>query len=280
MKKIGVFLISGLAMTMAAPAMAEFDDRWYLSPMFLYTDQNRQAHNGQGATVGLGKPISDRFNIEFSIFGQNFGARSGLNRAAYDEYGLKFNTHWFPYRGVVEPYLTGGIGIVRNERKDPPRRKDTDPMAEVGGGLIVPINDWGVGLRVEGLYRYVDYEHPPRVPGGPDIDGVEEKLANVGLYVPLSPPPGSVASAPEAAPVSQPDYPDADGDGVPDHADACANTPAGARVDGAGCRLRAPSSMPKDPDLEPDTDGDLLIDRLDPCPNHPSDDPFVDRSCL
>jgi len=46
---------------------------------------------------------------------------------------------------------------------------------------------------------------------------------------------------------------DTDGDGVADHLDKCPNTPAGAKVDGAGCEL--------------DTDGDGVPDWKDKCPS-------------
>ena len=274
-----VGLLFGLASWSAIAA--DYNDAWYISPMYTYTDQNRQSHNGKGGTLTLGKPVSDRFNIEFGAFFQNFGARDGIDRPAYDEYGGKFNVLWVLHRGALQPYFNGGIGWARNERKDSPFRKELDPTAEVGAGVIVPIADWGFGLRMEGMYRYVDYEHPANVPGGPDIDGVDEKYMNVGLYIPLAGGLASNEPAPAAAPVRQsPGYPDADGDGVPDMSDACMNTPPGATVDGAGCRLKAPALLPSDPEIEPDSDGDLLIDRLDPCPNHPSPDPFTDKSCM
>lgn len=272
--------LSAVAALFAGTALqAQQSDSWYISPMFLYTDQDRNAHNGKGLTLAIGKPVNHRFNIEYSLFGQNFNARRGANQPAYDEYGLKFNALWVLHRGTLQPYVTGGVGVARIEGKDSPRSTDTEPLVEVGGGWIFPINDWGLGLRMEGLYRYMDYERRATALRR-DVDGVGEKILNVGLYVPLS-RPGSTpvrTTAPVAAPAAG--YADADGDGVPDFSDACAGTPRGAAVDGAGCRRNAPAAMPADPDLEPDTDGDFLIDRLDPCPNNPSDDPFTDRSCF
>jgi OOP family OmpA-OmpF porin len=52
-------------------------------------------------------------------------------------------------------------------------------------------------------------------------------------------------------------WPDADGDGVPDHLDECPDTPKGVKVDAAGCPL--------------DTDGDGVPDYLDKCPGTPKD---------
>jgi outer membrane protein OmpA-like peptidoglycan-associated protein len=48
---------------------------------------------------------------------------------------------------------------------------------------------------------------------------------------------------------------DTDGDGVPDHLDACPGTPAGVQVDAKGCPI--------------DSDGDGVPDYLDKCPNTP-----------
>jgi outer membrane protein OmpA-like peptidoglycan-associated protein len=50
-------------------------------------------------------------------------------------------------------------------------------------------------------------------------------------------------------------WPDDDGDGVPNHLDKCPDTPAGVKVDTAGCPL--------------DSDGDGVPDYLDKCPGTP-----------
>jgi OOP family OmpA-OmpF porin len=50
-------------------------------------------------------------------------------------------------------------------------------------------------------------------------------------------------------------WPDADGDGVPDHLDECPDTPKGVGVDAAGCPI--------------DSDGDGVPDYLDKCPGTP-----------
>lgn len=62
----------------------------------------------------------------------------------------------------------------------------------------------------------------------------------------------------EAPPVQAAPPADADGDGVPDTADRCANTPAGTRVDAAGC------PVPQD------ADRDGVTDDADRCPGTPA----------
>ena len=58
---------------------------------------------------------------------------------------------------------------------------------------------------------------------------------------------------------------DRDGDGVADDLDKCPGTPAGVRVDGAGCPL--------------DTDGDGVYDYLDKCPGTPRGAKVDNRGC-
>ncbi len=60
---------------------------------------------------------------------------------------------------------------------------------------------------------------------------------------------------------------DADGDGVFDETDACADTPAGDRVDPKGC------SLPKD------ADGDGVNDEADGCADTPKGDKVDEKGC-
>jgi outer membrane protein OmpA-like peptidoglycan-associated protein len=64
-----------------------------------------------------------------------------------------------------------------------------------------------------------------------------------------APPPAALPAAAVAAP-------DADGDGVPDRADACPSTPGNVKVDARGCPL--------------DGDHDGVPDGIDQCPNTPA----------
>lgn len=74
---------------------------------------------------------------------------------------------------------------------------------------------------------------------------------------PAAPKPAPVAAPVAVAPPPPPPPPsDSDGDGVPDTADRCPGTPAGAKVNAQGCEL--------------DADGDGVVDRLDKCPGTPA----------
>ena len=63
--------------------------------------------------------------------------------------------------------------------------------------------------------------------------------------------------------------PDSDGDGVPDYLDKCPDTPKGAQVDEHGCEIKPPpEAMPAAP-VDVDSDGDGVPDRVDKCPDTP-----------
>jgi outer membrane protein OmpA-like peptidoglycan-associated protein len=59
---------------------------------------------------------------------------------------------------------------------------------------------------------------------------------------------------------------DRDGDGVPDKADECKDTPAGAKVDAKGCTIK-------------DSDGDGVLDNVDKCNDTPAGDKVDASGC-
>jgi OOP family OmpA-OmpF porin len=90
-------------------------------------------------------------------------------------------------------------------------------------------------------------------------------------------------------------WPDADGDGVPDHLDKCPDTPKGVEVDAVGCPIDSdgdgvPDYLDKCPGTPRgvevdetgcpiDSDGDGVPDELDKCPGTPRGVPVGDSGC-
>ena len=90
-------------------------------------------------------------------------------------------------------------------------------------------------------------------------------------------------------------WPDADGDGVPDHLDECPDTPKGVEVDAVGCPIDSdgdgvPDYLDKCPGTPRgakvdakgcpvDSDGDGVPDYLDKCPGTPRGVPVDDTGC-
>jgi len=82
-----------------------------------------------------------------------------------------------------------------------------------------------------------------------------KQLLDPACAVTPPPKPAPVAAPVVVAPVVAPPK-DSDGDGVTDDKDRCPTTPAGRKVNAAGCEL--------------DSDGDGVVDGLDKCPNTPA----------
>jgi outer membrane protein OmpA-like peptidoglycan-associated protein len=141
------------------------------------------------------------------------------------------NLTWFlgPEKRFV-PLLTAGAGVVRAEDDD---ASDDTFAWNAGGGALFRFTDQ-FGIRIDG--RYVSYEVE---------DGLGEKKLrpHTELFAGLN---FGFGGAPK----------DADGDGVPDRADFCADTPMGARVDLQGCPI--------------DGDKDGVADGLDQCDGTPA----------
>lgn len=140
---------------------------------------------------------------------------------------------------------------------------DLSPFISVGGGTTIFVRDTSrlnavfrghiaagfrimvarrTALRFEGGVSYEDYEQLRE----PAWNGFA--MVGISIFAGGGPPR------------------DEDGDGVPDHADRCGNTPSGATVDGFGC----PS----------DGDGDGVLNGLDRCPNTPPRTAVDSRGCI
>lgn len=55
------------------------DDRWYIAPFasYLNTGGDRQARDGWGGGLGVGKIIDEHFNVELKGFYQGFNGNNG-----------------------------------------------------------------------------------------------------------------------------------------------------------------------------------------------------------
>ena len=157
--------------------------------------------------------------------------------ANLEMFHVEGNLTWFlgPTNRIV-PLITAGAGILSSEvdeGEDNLRAvlEDDAFTWNVGGGLLIRFSD-RVGLRLEG--RRLAYE----VTYGDETKYRPHTEAFAGLNLGFGGKPA-----------------DADKDGISDKADACPETPTGARVDARGCPI--------------DTDSDGIADGLDLCDNTP-----------
>ncbi len=252
---ISVKNLMAVGLVMSVPVLAlssanaaEHDDRWYIAPALshIWADDDRRADDGWGAQLGFGKPISESWNIEGNIVGDNLDIDNTSDQ--YKQRGLGIDALYFFTRDTgFAPYAVIGAGALRTSV---PGEKSTNAMGNVGVGFMSALGE-SLGLRADVRYR-VDKDDS----SVPSESKFGDWLVNVGVSIPLGAKAATAAAAATAvvaAPVAAAKAADSDGDGVADDRDRCLNTPAGVKVNAQGCEL--------------DSDGDGVVDSKDRCPN-------------
>ena len=212
---------------------------WYITPSFSYvkSDQSRGTEdNGFNYRLGIGKSISDNFDLELGAEVTRFD-NSGTTDL--EQVGLQLDALYYFNRGTnVTPYFASGIGIFNTSATD-----DTNPIWSTGLGLLTELGfSDNAKLRTEVRFQQ-------------EIDSSkwahDDVLLRAGIQIPFGAAPKAAPIAPVVvAPL------DSDNDGVSDDMDDCPNTPAGAAVNSMGCEL--------------DSDNDGVVNSKDECPNTPA----------
>jgi len=231
-----ITLGTALAINTATHAGEASEGRWYISPSlnYIFADDDRAADNDFGLQLGLGKEISKNWNIELNLLSDQLDFEAGSGK--FKQYGLGLDALYFPDRSSrIAPYGLLGLGALRTKV---PGNRSTDPIAEIGVGVMGRLNDSDLALRAEIRYRYNDDDNSI-----PSEDNFGDWIVGLGLTIPFG-----AGSAP--APVAAIDD---DKDGIDNSADRCANTIPGASVDSLGCEL--------------DSDNDGIKNSADRCPD-------------
>ena len=191
-----------------------YDNRWYITPFgaYVHPDGNRNADNGWGGGLAIGKPISPSWNIELrgqyeqldGKFGNSIGAFNSTDK--YKNWGGTLDAQWFflGRQGInrwqsssVHPYLVGGIGAMENKVETlSGSSSHTSFMANAGLGIVWPFSSWG-RMVADARYRYVDNANTSRLGSR---QSANDWLFTVGLQIPLGPVPQVAQAAPPPAP--------------------------------------------------------------------------------
>lgn len=208
----------------------------YLGGTIIYPDSVRTIDDDFGFVVGLELPFSDRWAVAADYYNIDTETKTTKIDADLDFYRVGLNYHFNQINGW-QPYAGFGIGNIEVDSAAFPNTDEH--TVDLGVGVKRRLsNNW--------MFRS-DY----KVLNSKDVHGFDDAFS-VGIAYAFG---NSSSAAPVAArsTTPSPTMMDSDGDGVPDSADACSNTPAGTQVDSRGCEI--------------DSDRDGVVDSRDNCPN-------------
>lgn len=248
------------------------DRRLYVSPMYSHTfaDKDRNTKDADGGMITIGKKMTSGLNLELSGFYEQFKPESDAGTTKKAQLtGVGLGAMVFPSANWPEVY--GVLSVHQGQTNDHPTTPNTvgfdykETVFDAGVGYLFPLTEYLGGfeasLRAEARYR-MDSHHKT-VAGNGGVQEFYEGVLQLGLLIPLGRLPSEAAPQVEVvAPVAAAD---ADGDGIPDDADQCPDTPPGTTVNETGCEI--------------DADGDGVVDRLDQCPDTPAGTPVNDKGC-
>lgn len=239
-------VITTCLLVMVPAGAQEPDNRWYLSGLASYVDDDvsRNADDGlTGGALALGIPFGARWSLEI------FGLHNKFDADGFDyeqeQNGLGAGViRWFRLGGPWTPYF--GIAGGYSDTSRVPGMDESALMASGALGLLINFGDSPLALRSEARYRQVMED---------------ESLSDVYLSTGLQWAFGKRAAA---RPGKQ--GADSDADGVDDAVDRCPGSMANLAVDAQGCTVA-------------DDDADGVANRLDRCPRTPRNVTVNTRGC-
>jgi len=217
---------------------------WYIAPQVgaTITDHDRSVDNDVFYGLALGKHLDDDWSAELNVLSGHYDGK----HAAPD---LRISTlsadvlRVFDRDAIFSPFLTAGLGVVDDQPN--PGSSHGSFMAQGGVGALIHAWENASGsanfsIRPQAKVRWDangDYGHPVDFLIGVGFEfafGAPRPVPAAATVQPASAPPPS----PPPVAVAKPAVIDSDGDGVPDGADQCPNTPHGTAVDAVGCPLK------------------------------------------
>ncbi|MFT6219481.1 MAG: OOP family OmpA-OmpF porin [Myxococcota bacterium] len=244
MKNKQLLVAISLLVTFASKAsLAEnhnYDKRFYVAPAIshVWADADRKtSRNNYGASLGLGKALSENFNVELKAFYNKLDNRKKTavhDEDRWDTFGSTLDLQYYFNREDLSPYAVIGAGVMDSRVKG---KNVIGLIGEAGLGLAYKVNKY-VSLRSDVRYRHNSNLNQHLTTNNSDEYG--DMIINVGLVIPF----GTVCEgdckkrpkkvAPEPMTIINPDL---DGDGVLNADDKCPNTKKNMRVNKSGCDL-------------------------------------------
>jgi OOP family OmpA-OmpF porin len=236
---------------------------------------NQDIDHGPAYGLRLGASFSEHWEEELSLFFIDTESDNGEGDIDGYLYRLEGIYNFLPDSRLT-PFTAAGIGGIT---LDPDNgSSSTRFLVNYGGGLNFDLTQ---SLALRGDIRHIV-----------SFNDVQSNLLySLGLTYTFGGPEPVRAEPAQAEPAPT----DSDGDGVVDGSDRCPNTPAGVKVDSAGCPVDSdkdgvadyqdtcPNTQAgvavDDKGCPPDSDNDGVADFLDECPGTPSQAEVDSQGC-
>ncbi len=213
----------------SAPS-ATFADagQFYIAPglQWIDFDTDRQEDNDTGFTIGLGYDFTNNLSGEINVFDMDLDGPLPENDLFHYRFDLLYG--FDKMIGPLTPFVGGGVGHNRFDL-------DEETVWDAGAGVKYQINDnveWRTTVRK--FWGMDEHFHDYGVDTAL-IFSFGGNSSSTPVAASSAPTPRTSAPTTSQAPAAS--APDADGDGVPDSRDACADTPRTHRVDNRGCSI-------------------------------------------
>lgn len=230
LKKTLFALVTLTGVSTLAQADQHQDDRWYVAPFASYIRPggDRDAKDGWGGGMGVGKIINEHFNVELKGFYQ--GLSSETRNGRWDMTGGTADLQYFISRGKFSPYGVVGLGAMNTSTN---HDSGVGFIGEAGAGFTYELHD-NFLLRSDVRYRYNNNFNANLQPGTNEF---HDMTVNLGFVVPFGAKPASAAKFAVPVAAASCSTLDADSDGVSNCDDKCTGTIPGSKVDANGCPI-------------------------------------------
>jgi OOP family OmpA-OmpF porin len=199
-----------------------YDPRWYVNPFGTFTirDGDRNANNGWGGGLAIGKPINRWINLELRGAYEKLNANENQAPGGYENIPFGVDALIFLKRTGLQPFVLLGGGGIREQTGGgliltpagpayEAGRTATGWMANAGLGVLYAFNDTVSG-RVDARWRWTNNPTNTGNSGNDFNDYVISAGVNIALGPkPVPPPPPVVAPPPPPPPPPPPAPPPA-----------------------------------------------------------------------
>jgi OOP family OmpA-OmpF porin len=184
-----------------------WDNRWYVAPFvqFVFPDAAREAKNGVGYGVALGKPLTPSWDLELRGAWESLGADGAPSD--WRNWTFEADAKWYflGRQGVakwdgLQPYLVGGLGAIQDNVGG---ESKLSGLVVGGAGVALPLGRVA-RFTLDGRYRWENN-------GGKLVSNSAfgDWLLTVGVSIPFGAAPAvaqpvvAAAPPPPPAPVAQ-----------------------------------------------------------------------------